>query len=290
MYKFGPVPTLSQSTSLHRLRQAVAGTPALPELSGAYYARTHAAYEAASDQRVELQVWLPGELPPLLGAGPLRVLGVGVGDGSVDAPLAAALAAGGRQVDYTGIEPHEASAAGFAERLGALATDSLTVTTVAGAFADHEPTTPVDLIHFIHSLYYMTDLEATLDHALAMLRPGGLLVAATAPREPLCVLTELLSPSIGPRLWCAEDVATQLTARRLEVRSETMMAELDLRDVLLDPLDEGELVLDFLVGACTATMAAEVREQLVAYLAEVALPGNPGVVPHPIGIAIARVP
>ncbi len=262
----------------------------LPELSGARYALTHAAYEAASDQRTGLQEWLRRELPPLLDAEPLRVLGVGVGDGSVDAPLAAALAADGRRVEYTGIEPHATSAAGFAAQLAALNADSLTVTAVAGEFADHEAAVPADLVHFVHSLYYMADLGATLDHALAMLRPGGLLVAATAPRQPLCVLTELLSPANGHWLWCAEDVTAELAARRLEVRSETMMAELDLRGVLVDPFGVGELMLDFLVGARTAAMPAEVREQVMAYLAEVALPGRPGVVPHPIDIMIARVP
>jgi len=275
---------------LHQLRQAVAGSAALPDLSGVHYAYSHAAYEAASDQRASLQKWLPRTLPPLLGAGPLRVIGVGVGDGSIDATLAAVLATDGRQVDYTGIEPHAASAAGFEARLGALHADSLTVTAVAGAFDDYEAAEPVDLVHFVHSLYYMADLGATLDHALAMLRPGGLLVSATAPREPLCVLTELLSPCVGHRLWCAEDVTEELAARQLEVRSETMPAGLDLGDVLTAPHGTDEPVLDFLVGARTATMTADIREQLMMYLAEVAVFGNPGVVPHPIEITIARVP
>ncbi|MGH3870446.1 MAG: class I SAM-dependent methyltransferase [Pseudonocardiaceae bacterium] len=284
------MPTLSPSTSLHRLRQAVAASSLLPELCGVHYARTHAAYEAASDQRVLLQAWLPRVLPPLLGTGPLRVLGVGVGDGSVDAPLAAALAADGRRVDYTGIEPHVTSAARFAARLAELGVDFLTVTAVAGEFAQYEATGPADLVHFVHSLYYMADLEATLDHALAMLHPGGLLVAVTAPRRPLCVLTELLSPSNGHRLWCAEDVTAALATRRLAVRSEMITAELDVCDLLLDPYGAGEAVLDFLVGARTFAMTAEVREQVMAYLAEVALPGRPGLVPHPIEITIARVP
>jgi SAM-dependent methyltransferase len=284
------VPTLSPSASLHQLRQAVAGSAALPDLSGVHYAYSHAAYEGASDQRASLQAWLPRELPPLLGAGPLRVIGVGVGDGSVDAPLAAALATDDRRVDYTGIEPHAASAAGFEARLGALDADCLTVTTVAGAFDDYETDVPADLVHFVHSLYYMADLGATLDHALAMLRPGGLLVSATAPREPLCVLTELLSPCVGHRLWCAEDVTEELTDRRLEVRSETVLAGLDLGGVLTAPHGSDEPVLDFLVGARTTTMTAHVREQLMRYLAGVTLPGNPEVVPHPIDITIARVP
>ncbi|MFY9807917.1 MAG: class I SAM-dependent methyltransferase [Pseudonocardiaceae bacterium] len=284
------MPTLSSSTSLHQLRLAVAGSPVLPELSGVHYAYSHAAYEGASDQRAALQAWLPRELPSLLGTGPVRVIGVGVGDGSVDAPLATALAKDGRQVEYTGIEPHAASAAGFQARLGALDAASLTVTSVAGAFNDYEAAAPADLVHFVHSVYYMADLGATLDHALAMLRPGGLLVSATAPREPLCVLTELLSPCVGHRLWCAEDVAAELAARRLDVRSETMLAGLDLHGALTDPHGADEPVLDFLVGARTAAMTAEVGEQLLAYLADVALPGSPGVVPHPIEITIARVP
>lgn len=266
------------------------GSPALPELSAERYALSHAAYEAASDQRAGLQEWLPRKLPPLLGTGPVRVLGAGVGDGSVDAPLAAALAANGRRVEYTGIEPHAPSAAGFAARLGALEADSLTVTTVAATFAGHEATAPFDLLHFVHSLYYVDDLGTTLDHALMMLRPGGLLVSATAPREPLCVLTELLSPWSGHPLWFAEDVTAELTSRRLEVSSETMVAALDLSDVLLNPDSADERVLDFLVGACTATMPAAVREQVIAYLTEVASPGSPGLVPHPIDITITRLP
>ena len=37
-------------------------------------------------------------------------------------------------------------------------------------------------------------------------------------------------------------------------------------------------------------MTAEVREQLIVYLTEAAVFSNPGVVPHPIEITIARVP
>jgi hypothetical protein len=107
------VPTLRSTSPLDLLREAVAVAPGLRGLSAERYARTHAAYEAASDQRARLQAWLVRELAPLLaGTDPVRVLGVGVGDGSVDAPLAAALAARGRRVHYTGVEPHPASAVG----------------------------------------------------------------------------------------------------------------------------------------------------------------------------------
>ncbi|MDP9168276.1 MAG: class I SAM-dependent methyltransferase [Actinomycetota bacterium] len=276
---------------LHGLRAQVLDHPALPALSAERYAVTHALYEAASDQRARLQDWLGTELPPLLTAhDPLRVVGVGVGDGSIDAPLAAALTWNGRRVRYTGVEPHPPSAAGFAQRLNGLGLPSLVPTVVIGDFADHDAGHPADLVHFVHSLYYVADLSAALDHALALVRPGGLLLSATAPREPLCVLTELLCPWPGPKPWFAEDVLAELESRQLSVRTETLIGHLDVRDALSDPLGRGEAVLDFLIGARSRALTWQGRKQLLDYLGDISLPGRPGILPHPVDVTIARIP
>lgn len=282
------VPLLHTSSPLHRLRAQVRGAPALPALTPQRYAITHADYEAASDQRALLKEWMARTLPPLLvDRDPVRVVGVGVGDGSVDAVLAAALATDGRRVLYAGVEPHAPSAVGFASRLAALTVTALVPTVTIASFADHDGGTTADLVHFVHSLYYVDDLLAALDHALGMLGPSGLLVTATAPREPLCVLTELLSPWAGHRSWFAEDVRAALDLRGLEVLSETVVGHLDVHDVLTDPRGRGETVLDFLVGAATAAMEPGVREAVLDHLRDIALPGL--VVPHPIDLTIARV-
>ncbi len=284
------VSTLRAPRSLDLLREDVKGTRALPALTGERYAISHAAYEAASDQRALLMGWLARELPPLLlDREPLRVVGVGVGDGRVDAVLAAALAPDHARVHYTGVEPHLASAVGFAVRLAGLAAPSLVPTVTIALFADHDGGATADLVHFVHSLYYVDDLSVALDHALGMLRPGGLLVAATAPLEPLCVLTELLSPWTGHRPWFAEDVAAELDVRGLDVRTDTIVGHLDVRDVLADPCGRGEAVLDFLVGARTAAMDPDVRDSVLAHLRDIAVPGIPGFVPHPIDLIVARV-
>lgn len=276
---------------LDHLRAQILDRPPLPALSGERYAVTHALYEAASDQRPRLQNWLASELPPLLAdRDPVRVVGVGVGDGSVDEPLAAALADGGRRVHYTGVEPHVPSAVGFAGRLNALGARGLTPTVVIGEFADHDAGYPADLVHFVHSLYYVEDLSASLDHALSMVRPGGLLLTATAPLEPLCVLTEMLCPWAGRKPWFAEDVRAELDLRRLSVRTETLVGHLDVRDALVDPLGRGEAVLDFLIGARSCALEPGARLQLLDYLRDISLPGRPGMLPHPVELAITRVP
>ncbi|BDX35164.1 hypothetical protein TUM20985_57110 [Mycobacterium antarcticum] len=276
---------------LDGLRAQILDRPALPALSPERYAHTHALYEAASDQRPRLQSWLTTALPPMLGeSDPLRVVGVGVGDGSIDAPLAAALAADGRRVRYTGVEPHPPSAAQFAAKLNAMEELTLTPTVVIGDFADHDAGHPADLVHFVHSLYYVEDLSAALDHGLSMVRPGGLLLAAIAPLQPLCALTELLCPWAGLKPWFAEDVHEELELRGLSTRTETIVGHLDARDALNDPLGRGEAVLDFLIGARSRALGPDAREWLLDYLRDISLPGRPGILPHPVDVLLTRVP
>ena len=114
-------------------------------------------------------------------------------------------------------------------------------------------------------------------------------MAATAPLQPLCVITELLAPRTRHRLWFAEDVRAELDARGLDVRTETVVGRLGVCDVLADPLGRGEAVFDFLVGARTATIDPGVREGVLDHLRDIALPGLIDVVPHPIDLTVARV-
>lgn len=286
--------TLSPPSAIARLRAAVRDLPPLPGLTPERYALSHSAYEQASDQRSRLQRWVVATLPPLLSAvvdRPLAVLGVGVGDGSVDAPLAAALASGQRRVDYVGVEPHAPSAAAFVHRLDDLRRPGLRVRSQAGHFGDGAgaPQDPrLDLVHFVHSLYYVPDVGAALDHALAMLRPGGVLLAFTAPREPLCVLTELLAPKEGHPQWFADTVRDALRARGLTPNESRVTGRLDLRAVYADPCGKGELVLDFLVQAGTRDLPGQVRSLLLAYLEEIEV--EPGCVPHPIDALVVTAP
>lgn len=280
------VTTARPTVPLERLRRALADIPPLPGLSGEAYARTHAVYEAASDQRGLLREWLVRELPPLLAdRHPVRVVGVGVGDGALDAPLAAALAASGRQVRYTGVEPHPASATAFLTRLTALGAGSLVPSVVVGDFARHDPGHPADLVHFVHSLYYVEDLRRSLDDALALVAPGGWLLAATAPREPLCVLTELLSPWHRSGPWFADDVRAALAGRGLDLRAATVAGRLDVSDVLAGG---GRDVLDFLVGADSTALSPDARSAVLDHLRDALV--DAGHVPHPIEVVLARVP
>lgn len=281
--------TRLRTDSLAQLRTVVAEDPPLPALTPVGYAETHPVWEAASDQRARLRDWLIAELPPLVDHvrdRPVAVLGVGVGDGSVDGPLAEALSVGGRRGHYVGVQPHPPSAGAFASRLANPGLPGLTITTQVTDFASAGRTGPVDLVHFVHSLYYVADVGAALDRALDRLDPGGVLVALTAPLQPLCVLTELLAPRTGHRQWFAEDVTAALAGRGRTVREAVIDGRLDLGPVGTDPTGVGEQLLDFLTQARTGALPATARQLVLDHLASIRLPGPGWQVPHPLHVAV----
>src|SRR4051794_9426328 len=71
---------------LERLRVLREAAGTLPGLVPATYARTHAAFELLSDQRLLITAHL-AERFVRRGGGPISVLAVGCGDGTLDAPL-----------------------------------------------------------------------------------------------------------------------------------------------------------------------------------------------------------
>jgi SAM-dependent methyltransferase len=290
---FADMPSPSTASPLTLLEEAVARAGPVRGLSPERYATTHAAFEDASDQRGRIRRWLVDEVPALLAGAadrPVAVLGVGVGDGSVDAPLAARLAADDRAVDYHGVEPHGPSLERFGARLRGLGRPQLEVTTSRTDLAGYTGRGPFDLVHFVHSLYYVPDVGAAVEHAMGLLRTGGRLVALTSPLEPLSVLASLLAPQVRHPQWFAERIADELVDRGFDPVPADIEGRLDLTVVRDDPDGRGEDVLDFLIQARSADLDPEVRELVDTHLAEIALPGEPHVVPHPLHAMVVTAP
>jgi SAM-dependent methyltransferase len=278
---------------LELLEQAVDRVDRVRGLSPDRYATTHAAYEAASDQRGKVRAWLVDEVPKLVTHvmdRPVAVLGVGVGDGAVDAPLAARLAVDERAVTYHGVEPHRPSLERFRARLRGLGCPRLHITTSMSDFGAYADAGTFDVVHFVHSLYYVPDVGDAIDRALALLRPGGSLIALTSPREPLSVLASLLAPQTAHPQWFAETVGADLAARDLPTVTTTIDGRLDLSALRRDPHGIGEQVLDFLIQARSIDLAPEVRALVDAHLDDIALTDGSGIVPHPLTAVVVTVP
>ena len=266
------------------LRAARRGEDVLPNLAPDAYARGHAAFEARSDQR-EL---ISGHLATRLASrdtGPVAVLSVGCGDGSLDAPLAAALSdvVPTRPIRYVGIDPYAGSTTAFAAAMAELGRAGLSAEVHAATFAEAPVSGLFDVVTFVHSMYYVPDVTATLREAHALLRPGGELLVLNAPRGALNVLVDVLAPPVeGHRQWFSEDIPAGLAGAGLRIED---MITLDARLDLAGASDE---VLDFTVQA---QLTPELRPLVRAYLDAVSVPsptsGLP-LVPHPVDVYRVR--
>lgn len=263
------------------LRAARTGASALPALLPATYARTHAAFELLSDQRRLITAHLADRFARRHAA-PISVLSVGCGDGTLDAPLAAALAdvQPSRAVRYVGVDPYVGSTDAFAAALRGLGRISLTTEVHTVAFDELQVAGEFDIVTFVHSMYYVRDVAQTLRAAYALLRPGGELIVLSAPRAELNALVEVLAPPVeGHEQWFSDDVAEGLQQAGLSMETPmTLQAGFDAGAA-------SDEVLDF---AVQARLTPELRPLVRAYLDAVAVPApEPGAgsrVPHPVDV------
>ncbi|WP_186628757.1 bifunctional 2-polyprenyl-6-hydroxyphenol methylase/3-demethylubiquinol 3-O-methyltransferase UbiG [Rhodococcus sp. BP22] len=280
MSNVAPTPSIgTAAVLLDDLRAVRRGAAALAGLEPEAYARDHAAFEQLSDQRGLIAEHLAGRLAAM-GDGPVSVLSVGCGDGSLDVQLAKGLvnAVPGRPVRYVGIEPWSGSAGLFTAAMASLEADELSVDVHVASFSDAPVDETFDVVLFVHSIYYVTDVEETLRGALELLRPGGELWVLNAPRGALNALVDVLAPPLeGHRQWFSADV------EKAFVDAGIALDEIVTLDALVDLASASDRVLDF---AVQARLTPELRGPMRAYLDAVSVPGADGRprVPHPVDV------
>ncbi|MGV8871856.1 MAG: class I SAM-dependent methyltransferase [Rhodococcus sp. (in: high G+C Gram-positive bacteria)] len=264
---------------LDDLRAVRLDAAALPGLEPDSYARDHAAFERLSDQRDLIADHLAGRLARM-GEGPISVLSVGCGDGSLDVRLAEGLlrAVPGRPVRYVGIEPWSGSAELFTAGMAALGAEELSVDVHVASFADAPVDETFDVVVFVHSIYYVADVGETLCAARDLLRTGGVLWVFNAPRAALNALVDVLAPPLEDhRQWFSDDVEEAFADAGIA------LDEVVTLDALVDLASASDEVLDF---AVQARLTPELRGPVRAYLDAVSVPGADGEprVPHPVDV------
>lgn len=267
---------------LAELREATASSLPLNGLAPHTYARDHTAFEALSNQRGLIADWFVNRLSSSRTA-PLSVLAVGCGDGALDAIVAERLLArdpDGCAIRYVGVEPLEASAGHFHQRMGRIENSGLSFDTVVAPFANSSLDETFDVVTFVHSMYYVPDVAAAMHAASALLRPDGEAIILSAPRGQLNLLADLLAPTIeGHRQWFSDDVHDALTSGGLDLSTRAVI------EAVVDLTGASDDVLDFTVQA---ELTPDLRGLVRRYLADISVVAGRCVVRHPVDVYVVR--
>lgn len=258
---------------LGSLERALSQSSDLVPLTDARYLETHDIFEARSDQRQLILDWFGDQIAPTLESdGSFRVLSIGCGSGILDVPIAKRLAKQTDGLHYVGVNPNRIECDAFKQRFAEASLDPARLEVAPTTFEDFETTSRFELIHFVHSLYYMTDPAGALEKARELLAPGGRLVVFHAPCEALNDLTVRFWNKLydRPTLF-AEDFAKTLDAwswdyeqKRVDARLE--VTPLDHADSAHADSSIGLALRDFIVQFDTQQLSRPVQDLVRSYL------------------------
>lgn len=268
---------------------------ALP-LSAEGYAQANEAFRQCwTADRDEVLAFLQARLPAPADA--LRVLGVGVGDGAFDVQIIGALRAAfpAAPIAYAAVEPNEAQLQRFAERLEAHAPADVALSLHPLRAEDYRAEAPLDLIHYIHSLYHMPGAEARLlGEAVAALAPGGrLLIALSAERGGIFQLMGRFWERIDYSFFTGGLFGQEQLRALLDAAGARYDAELypqvaiDVGACFDQGSELGRHLLNFLLQADMGRAPAELRAEALAALDELARDeGGRRLLAHPSGVFV----
>lgn len=214
----------------------------------------------------------------------MHVLSVGSGGGMLDVPLAALLGQGGARLRYVGVDPNRVECASFARRFAEAELAGAALDVVPSAYAAWEAPRAFDLVHFVHSLYYMPDPEAALAKARRELAPGGRLAVLHAPREALNQLAvRFYDKQYGRPTLFSEELAAHLDAWGWCYEHTRLEARVDVTPFVEGDPELATALRDFIVQVDGRRLPLPVQRLVERYLRLVAdEDGGRAFIAHPV--------
>ncbi len=280
---------------IEKIKEALKALPSVPGMDDARYMDAHLAFRDASNQQTLMLEWLGGHVGRHhKGAESLSVLSVGCGTGILDQHLVEQMHTHAPEgvVDYVGCDPNPLEIERFRAAFGPLCGPQLSLDLHTCKLEDFSTDKRFGLIHIIHTLYYLPDLEGALRKSIDLLAPGGHLLIFNAPQGVIAQMTAAFSDRVWQRQQnFSEQVQSTLNKIQVPFQLEPIVADLDLTPCFTPGNPVGQLLVDFIAHGDTRALAPELRGLLLEYLRSTtqAKDGR-HIAPHPVDVFVIAKP
>jgi histamine N-methyltransferase len=216
------------------------------------------------------------------------ILSVGAGNGNFDLLAMAKLKHKFKSLNYVAVEPNKALCLQFKTDFDYLGIPGIDLAIVHSKFEEYEPKKSFDLIHFTHCLYHIPDRSQALTKALAHLKKDGSLFIINSTAVGLQNIRMKFSERIKGRnsdIFTAEELHTILQVLDIPYIYEEIPSAIDVSECVDPALENGVLLLDFILECDTRNMKPDRHSEIVHYIKSVSYECEGRLrMPHPLGI------
>ncbi|MEO0479785.1 MAG: methyltransferase domain-containing protein [Planctomycetota bacterium] len=263
----------------------------LRPLEGQRFLESHAVFEARSNQRRRILAWFRDRIPSLVARrSSFGALSVGCGAGPLDIPIAKWIAECTDKLVYAGVNPNGVECEEFAKAFANQRIGDAELEITATTFEEFDATRSFELVHFVHSLYYMDDAAEALERARRMVAPGGHLVVIHAPEEELNDLASRFYARLyGRQSLFAADVRDTLDRSGCKYEQARIEAEIDVTAFFNGDAEIGLALRDFILQVESDELPRQVQEVVERHLRSIASERDGRwAIPHPVEVFVVE--
>lgn len=217
------------------------------------------------------------------------ILSIGCGSGSFEVPLLKKLLAKNQKIHFVGIDSNKEQTLATQQKLDSLAreNENFSFEIFNEDFNLCSFKQSFDAILCIHVLYYCSNLESTLSKIRKLLDSDSKLVIMNAPLEDMGIPFFCISNKLWGRVpLYSHQIEETLDIGQIPYSKQAISASLEISTCFDLQLEQGQQLLDFILGVDSKYFSVSQKQMFLDYLREISKTNPDGQItcPYPVNM------